>query len=143
MESFEIDDVELAFNMHGVDVRKSVYNAIERALGKRNPNAEIVTNTRGEPDHDGDLRERERVPLDENPEEYFEQQVEPYVENAWINKSKKYHDDKDGDLGVIGYEINFERHFYEYDPPRAIDDIDDEIKELEAQITNLLNEVTK
>jgi len=66
-----MNEVELAFNMHGVDVRNSVHNAIERALGERNSDAEIVTNSKGEPEHDTELRDRERVPLHEDPHEYF------------------------------------------------------------------------
>ncbi|MFB1063326.1 N-6 DNA methylase [Natrinema sp. H-ect4] len=138
-----MDQVEVCFNMHGVDVRKSVHNAIERALGERNPDAEIVTNSKGEPDHDSDLRDRERVPLDEDPREYFEREVKPHVENAWINESSKYHDDQDGELGVVGYEINFDRHFYEYEPPRSLEEIDADIQELEEEIVELLGEVTQ
>jgi type I restriction enzyme M protein len=138
-----MNEVELAFNMHGVDVRNSVYNAIERALGQQNPDAEIVTNSKGEPEHDTDLRDRQRVPLDEDPREYFEREVEPHVENAWINESTKYHDDQDGDLGVVGYEINFDRHFYEYESPRELEEIDDDIRELEEEIMELLGEVVE
>ena len=136
-----IDDVELAFNMNGVDVRNSVYNAIERALGSQNSDAEIVTNSKGEPEHDTDLRDRERIPLNEDPREYFKREVQPYLENAWINDSSKYHDDKDGELGVVGYEINFDRHFYEYEPPRDLEEIDADIRELEEEIKQLLGEV--
>jgi len=77
-----IDEVELTFNMHGVDVRNSVYNAIERALGEQNDDAEICRDGNGNPEHDGDLRERERVPLGTDPREYFEEEVAPYLENA-------------------------------------------------------------
>jgi type I restriction enzyme M protein len=137
------DEVELCFNMNGVDVRKSVHNAIERALGERDSKAEICTNSKGEPEHDTDLRTRERVPLDENPEEYFEREVKPYVNNAWVNKSSKYHDNKDGELGVVGYEINFKRHFYEYEQPRPLNEIDDDIQDLEDDIARLLEEITQ
>ncbi len=136
-----MDDVELAFNMHGVDVRKSVYNAIERALGERDPEANIVTNSRGEPEHDSDLRTRERVPLDEDPSNYFEQEVQPHIENAWVNKSNKYYDDEDDRLGVVGYEINFNKHFYEYKQLRSIAQVDDDIKQIEQEIGDLLKEL--
>ncbi len=55
-------------------------------------------------------------------------------------ESKRY-DDKDGELGVVGYEINFDKYFYEYQPPRSIDEIDGEIQSLEQEIVDLLNEV--
>jgi len=136
-----IDDVELAFDTHRVDVRKSVYNAIERALGNRNPNAEIVTNSRGEPEHDTNLRDRERIPLDEDSHEYFEREIEPYLENAWLNESSKYYDDKDGRLGSVGYEINFSKHFYTYNPPRSYKEIDDEIELVKSKLGSLIEEI--
>lgn len=138
-----IEKVELCFNMHGVDVRNSVYDAIERALGERNPDAEIVTNSKGDPEHDTELRDRERVPLGEDVEEFFEREVQPYTENAWINDDSRYHDDKDGKLGVVGYEINFNRYFYEYNPPRSLSEIDNEIQELEREIMGLLEKVAR
>ncbi|MFP8957634.1 N-6 DNA methylase [Natrialbaceae archaeon A-CW3] len=136
-----IDEVELTFNMQGIDVRNSVYNAIERALGEQNPDAEIVTDSKGNPEHDTDLRTRERIPLDSNPFDYFDNEVKPYVENAWINESKKYHDGQDGELGVVGYEVKFERYFYEYEPPRDLDEIDYDIRKIEEEITELLQEI--
>lgn len=138
-----IEDVELIFNMHGVDVRNSVYNAIERALGERNSDADIVKNSKGEPEHDTELRERERIPLDMDPHSYFEKEVEPYVENAWINDSKKYHDEKDGKLGTVGYEINFNRYFIDYESPRPIEDIDSELKYLKREISDLMEKTVE
>lgn len=138
-----VDEVELAFNMNGVDVRNSVYNAIERALGERDSDAEICTDSKGEPEHDIDLRIRERVPLDEDPREYFEREVKPYVTNAWINESTKYFDDQDGELGVIGYEIRFRPYFYSYRPPRQISTIDEEIEKFQEEIVQMLGEITQ
>jgi type I restriction enzyme M protein len=46
-------------------------------------------------------------------------------------------------LGVVGYEINFDRYFYEYEPPRPLEEIDAEIRELEDEIVELLSEVTE
>jgi type I restriction enzyme M protein len=138
-----IQQVEDCLEERDIDVRNSVYNAIERALGKQNDDAEIVTDSKGNPEHDTDLRDRERVPLERDPREYFEQEVRPHVNNAWINDSSKYHDKKDGELGTVGYEINFDRYFYEYEPPRPIEEIDADIRELENEIVELLNEVTE
>ena len=133
-----IEAVDRVFEEHSVDVRNSVYNAIERALGETNPDAEVVTDNNGEPEHDTDLRKRERVPIGEDPREYFEREVEPYVKNSWINENSKYFDDKDGELGIVGYEINFERYFYQYDSPRPLEEINDELKEIQTKIARLL-----
>ena len=77
---------------------------------------------------DGDLRDNENVPL--NPsvststliETYFNREVAPHVPDAWINADKC--DAQDGEIGIVGYEIPFNRHFYQYQPPRALEAID-------------------
>jgi type I restriction enzyme M protein len=136
-----LNDVEIQLSMLGLDVRNSVYNAIERVMGEQDSDAEICRDGNGNPEYDSDLRERERVPLGTDPIEYFEREVDPYLENAWINESSKYHDDKDGELGIVGYEINFDRHFYEYDSGRSIDEINAELLTVQKEIENLIPEV--
>lgn len=136
-----IDEVELTFNMHGVDVRNSVYNAIERALGEQNDDAEICRDGNGNPEHDTDRREYERVPIGTDPREYFDKEVAPHMENAWINENTKYHDDQDGELGVVGYEIKFSEYFYQYDPPRDVEEIRAEIAELEQKLNDSIKGV--
>ncbi|WBA14317.1 type I restriction-modification system subunit M [Salinivibrio proteolyticus] len=94
---------------------------------------------------DGDLRDNENVPLDPSVttirliERYFEREVLPHVADAWINADKR--DDKDGEIGVVGYEIPFNRHFYVYQPPRALEAIDVELDAVSADIMKLLQEV--
>lgn len=136
------DNVNSCLDAMNLDVRQSVLNAIERALGERDPDADIVTNSKGEPEHDGDRRQYERVPLGEDPHEYFESEVKPHLPKAWINKDNRYFDDQDGELGIVGYEINFNRFFYSYESPRPLEEIDEEIHELENEIAEMLQEVT-
>ena len=64
---------------------------------------------------------------------YVEQEVHPYVPDAWIDHTKT----------KIGYEIPLTRHFYVYTPPRPLEEIDAEIKQLEQEIQELLREVTE
>ena len=78
------------------------------------------------------LRDFENVPLRVDVDTYFEREVRPHVPDAWMDRSK----DK------IGYEINFNRHFYEYTPPRPLAEIDAELKDAEAEVLRLLREVT-
>jgi len=103
-----IDEVELTFNMHGVDVRNSVYNAIERALGEQNDDAEICRDGNGNPSTTVTYANAKRVPLDGSTGVLRRGGCAASGERA-INESKKYHDDEDGELGVVGYEINFDR----------------------------------
>ena len=98
---------------------------------------------------DSDLRDNEDVPLtretalgsgvDAVNEAYFHKEVAPHVPDAWIDKDKT--DDKDEQVGIVGYEIPFNRHFYEYEPPRPLQKIDAELDELSGEIMEMLQEV--
>ena len=95
---------------------------------------------------DSALREHENVPLDpsclvkKGIEAYFLREVAPHVPDAWIDDDKR--DKKDGALGIVGYEINFNRYFYQYQAPRQLADIDADLQAVEAEIAALLSEVT-
>lgn len=102
------------------------------ALGVRDPKGELQL-VKGEPEPDLELRDYENVPLDEDVEEYLTREVLPHVPDAWIDHSKM----------KVGYEIPFTRCFYVYTPPRPLEEIDAELKALEAEIQELLGEVTK
>ncbi|GAA2009851.1 class I SAM-dependent DNA methyltransferase [Nocardiopsis rhodophaea] len=106
--------------------------ALRDAIGVRDPEGE-VQKVKGAPEPDPELRDFENVPLDEDVEEYLKREVLPHVPDAWIDPSKT----------KIGYEIPFTRHFYVYEPPRPLADIDAELKELETEIQELLGEVTE
>ncbi len=89
---------------------------------------------------DPDLREFENVPLKQDIRDYFTGKVLPHVPDAWIDAGKR--DPKDKGIGIVGYEINFNRYFYQYQPPRPLAEIDAELKAVEAEIAALLGEVT-
>ena len=72
-------------------------------------------------------------------EAYFHAEVAPHVPDAWIDEGKR--DTKDGDLGIVGYEIPFNRHFYVYQPPRDLTEIDADLDRVSAEIMQLLREV--
>lgn len=131
------------FEERGIDVSDSVIGNIENALGERDPEAEICRSKSGDPEHDTDLREYAKIPLGVDPHKYFEEEIEPHVPDAWINEESKRYDDKDGELGIVGYEINFNRHFYDYESPRPLSEINSDIEEVEQKIVDLLSaEVT-
>ncbi|EPG0370496.1 type I restriction-modification system subunit M [Photobacterium damselae] len=94
---------------------------------------------------DGDLRDNENVPLNPNVrtteliESYVKREVLPHVSDAWINADKR--DEKDGEIGIVGYEIPFNRHFYVYQPPRALEAIDEDLALVSDEIMSLLQEV--
>jgi len=94
---------------------------------------------------DSELRDNENVALDPSKtvndinEAYFIKEVLPHVPDAWIDSHKR--DDKDGEIGIVGYEIPFNRHFYQYQPPRDLLDIDTDLDAVSAEIMKLLQEV--
>ena len=70
------------------------------------------------------------MPLNEEIWAFFEREVKPHVPDAWINSAIRDH--KDGEIGKVGYEINFNRYFYTYQPPRPLAEIEADIKILET-----------
>lgn len=113
--------------------------AILAALSERDETAEICRDADGNPEPDAELRDYENVPLKEDIREYFEREVRPHVPDAWINETVR--DEKDGQVGRIGYEIPFNRHFYTYTPPRPLEEIEADIAGLEKGIVSMLREV--
>lgn len=91
---------------------------------------------------DANLRDTENVPLKEGIVAFFLREVRPYVGDAWINPDAKLRDEMDGGIGKVGYEINFNREFFKYQPPRSLKEIDAELAEVEGRILGMLREVT-
>ncbi|MCX5204211.1 type I restriction-modification system subunit M [Streptomyces sp. NBC_00237] len=106
--------------------------AVRDVVGVRDPKGE-VQRIKGEPEPDPELRDYENVPLGEEVEDYLKREVHPHVSDAWIDHSKT----------KVGYEIPFTRHFYVYEPPRPLAEIDAELKALEAEIQALFGKVTQ
>jgi type I restriction enzyme M protein len=132
------------------------------SLGEKDPTAEICTDKKGRPEPDSDLRDSENVPfpaslrlplpldyegkknkgkVDVDPllalvrdhcEAYLAAEVLPYRPDAWI----------DHDKIKVGYEIPFNRHFYQYEPPRHLKEIEKDIEGLEKEIMTMLREIT-
>ncbi len=130
--------------------------AVLAALSERDPQVEICRNSHGNPEPDADLRDTEIVPLRSNIklplplgydnetghdkllklvkghcEDYLKREVLPHVPDAWIDHSKT----------KVGYEIPLNRHFYVYQPPRPLGEIETDIKTLESEIMAMLSEV--
>lgn len=87
------------------------------------------------------LKGSENIPIKEDVISYFLREVRPYVADAWIDRDTL--DDQDGGIGKVGYEINFNRVFFQYQAPRPLDEIDAELAGVEQRILELLREVTE
>ena len=126
----------------------ALVRAVTEALAVRTSDAPVITDRAGRPKPDLGLRDHENVPLptvkvvfeaDPTPRlesteyhtavgDYLETEVHPYIHDAWCDLGK----------AKFGYEIPLTRHFYTYAPPRQLDEIDAEIKTLEAEIQHLM-----
>jgi len=122
----------------GLTLTAAQFKLLQKHLGEHDPEAEVCI-VRGRTEPDPDLRDYENVPLKENIQEYFEREVLPHVPDAWIDEAKC--DAIDGRVGIVGYEIPFNRHFYKYVPPRPLEEIDADLDKVSAEIMDLLQEV--
>ena len=123
-----------------VKLAAPVRKAILSALSKRNDEAEICRDGEGRPESDPELRDTESVPLLDDIDAFFDREVRPHVPDAWIDTTRR--DPHDGEVGIVGYEINFNRYFYEYRPPRPLEEIEADIQQVEQEIMAMLREVT-
>lgn len=133
-----------------------VQKAILSALSEKDPNAEICTDAKGNPEPDPDLRDTELVPLPDDIrlplpmdydkkaqnddllalvkahcEAYLKKEVLPHVPDAWIDHKKT----------KVGYELPLNRHFYVYEPPRLLDEIEADIEQVEKEILEMLKDL--
>ena len=134
---------EFLGNMGG-GVPSPVIDELVRLAAVHDPDALVITNRKGAPEPDPDLRDQENIPLPkgwlslteherqlvlaEQAEKYLEDDIRPYLPDAWIDHTRT----------KVGYEIPFTRHFYQYVPPRPVAEIDAELKTVEAEIQKLL-----
>ncbi|MCA9839262.1 MAG: SAM-dependent DNA methyltransferase [Trueperaceae bacterium] len=121
-----------------IKLNTSLKKALQKHLSEQDDTAETVK-SKGKIEASSDLRDYENVPLKEDIHAYFAGEVKPHVPDAWIDESKT--DELDGQAGIVGYEIPFNRHFYSYTPPRPLEEIDAELDVLSAEIMDLLREV--
>ena len=160
-----IEILEAAFEKAELSLDASIKSALTSpgSLGEKDPKAEICYDSKDRPEPDADLRDTENVPLPpditlplpldykgkgksksakpdvsellelvrDHCEAYLKKEVLPYRDDAWIDHSKI----------KLGYEIPFNRHFYEYEEPRPLKIIEKEIKGLEKEIMEMLSEV--
>ena len=131
--------LDVASKKAAVRLSAPVRKAILSALSERDEAAAICRDKQGNAEPDPELRDTESVPLAESVEDFFAREVLPHVPDAWIDTSKR--DPKDGRVGLVGYEINFNRYFYRYVRPRPVEEIEGEIRMIESDILRMLADV--
>ncbi|MEA2034900.1 MAG: class I SAM-dependent DNA methyltransferase [Euryarchaeota archaeon] len=120
-----------AFLDSGLKIPGALFKAILMALSEQDGTADICTDKNGNPEPDPKLRDYENVPLKEDVGSYMSREVLPHVPDAWVDESKT----------KTGYEINFNRYFYKYTPPRPLEEIEAELKGIEREIAEMLEEM--
>lgn len=136
-----LDTLKAAEKATNIKLDPPIRKAVLAALSERDESADVCTDSKGNIESDPELRDTENVPLSESIEEYFAREVAPYISDAWVNTTVT--DPKDGKIGKVGYEVNFNRYFYKYFSPRRLHEIEADLKAVENQILNLLKQVTK
>jgi type I restriction enzyme M protein len=127
-------DLKMAFKHSSLIIPpSSLLKAILAALSERDETADVCTDVKGNPEPDTDLRDYENVPLKEAIDDYMKREVLPHVPDAWVDETKT----------KVGYEINFNRYFYQYTPPRPLEAIEADLKKIENEIADMLAEVTE
>ena len=130
---------DTALRKAGLRIGAPVKKLVMQTFSERDENAAVCKDLDGNPESDSELRDHELVLLNEDWVEYVDREVLPFVPDAWVDKTHK--DEKDGGIGRVCYEINFNRYFYKYVPPRPLAEIDAELQSLEAEIAGLLKGV--
>ena len=135
-----LEALQVAEKRAKLKLKAPLRKAILEALSERDETAAVCTDADGHPEPDPELRDTENVPPGESVEEFFEREVKPHVPDAWIDTGIRDH--KDGQVGRVGYEINFNRYFYKYEPPRPLQEIEEDIRSVERDIAEMLAEMT-
>lgn len=127
-----IKDLKAKAKEYGVTLGAALLKAIWNAIGERNENAEECRDSKGNVESDSSLKDTESIALKEDIQEYFNREVKPHVEDAYMDTAT---------FENIGYEIPFTRHFYKYEKLRAFADIMKEVEELEGEIAAEIRKV--
>src|SRR5699024_2202361 len=123
-----IEMINKLFKDNDIQLRAPLRNAIIKVFSEHHEDAAICKNTKGEIEPNTDLRDTERVPLEEDIDQYFAREVQPYNPQAWIDKEKTQ----------VGYEIPFTRYFYKFQEPQPAEEISVKIVDLENEIADSL-----
>ena len=116
----------------GVRLTAPERKMILSALSERDPQADICRDRHGNPEPDPELRDTETVPLHDDIDDYIAREVLPHVPDAWVDHTKT----------KTGYEMPLNRHFYVYEPPRPLHQIESDLQALERESAGLLAEIT-
>ncbi|MGF3054184.1 type I restriction-modification system subunit M [Microbacterium sp. YY-03] len=123
--------LKAAAKAEGFSLAAPLLKAITTELGERDDTADVCSDSMGNPEPDASLRDTENVPWGEDVDEYVTREVLPYAPDAWIDHAKTKE----------GAEILFTRHFYQYVPPRPLQEIDRDLEKVMDELRAMLTVV--
>lgn len=119
-------EIESALSWY--EFKPTLIKQIVKALSEHDDNVPFILDNKKKKQANPDLRDNEKIRLTEDIEDYFKREVIPYYPEAWMDRKK----DK------VGYEINFTKYFYKYEPPRNLEEIEKDIFNLTDEIDQLV-----
>lgn len=125
----------------GLKLGKPIQAALQTTFAVDDPDGEAVLDTKGNPVWDSELKQIENIPLGDVLDEYMKREVLPFVPDATVDENVT--DDQDGQVGIVGYEVNFNKYFYRYVPPRSPEEISEEIKKIDNTVRDLMGRIFK
>ena len=125
----------------GLKIGKPIQTALQNVFGITDAKYDVVKDDKGNIIWDPDLKQIENIPLNEDVESYVMREVLPFVPDATVDDLIR--DERDGQIGTVGYEVNFNQYFYKYIPLRNPADIERDILVLEDQASKLMQEIFK
>ena len=123
----------------GLKIGKPIQTALQNAFGITDAECDVVKDDRGNTLWDPDLKQIENIPLNEDVQSYFGREVLPFAPDAVIDVSVR--DERDGQTGIVGYEINFNKFFFKFDELTPPCKIADEIRAYQDQLNLLIKEI--
>jgi type I restriction enzyme M protein len=132
-------DLAAAAAAEGIRITAAQRKALVALLAERDEEAVICLDAAGRPEPDPGLRDYENVPFGTSWEDVLEREVHPWFPDAWVDEEVR--DRSDDQVGIIGYEIPFNRHFYKPPEQRAIEEIDGELRALLPRLSGDLREL--
>lgn len=122
-----------AAKLEGLTLPAPLLKTVTTELGEQDDTADVCTDAKGKPEPDASLRDTENVPWGEDVDAYVAREVLPYAADAWVDHSKTKE----------GAEIPFTRHFYQYVPPRPLEEIDRDLDAVMDELRAMLVEVER
>lgn len=127
---WDIFEAKVKQALNQFDLKPAFIKNIIEKLSEHDDTAEYVTDSKGKPKADSNLRDTEKIPLVQNIDDYFRDEVLKHYSDAWYDDKKN----------KIGYEINFTQYFYVYEPPRPLEEIEADISKVTSEIQELLKD---